>query len=122
MSTHHIPSTPPPNASSEDIIAGVDCSVVPGSHPNVTTATTQIAVVTQGSQLSQYFDAVNLFNDNDRHHMLLSEPAQTPPEVPHSPRFLCCHGECLAFFDTTSLIFLYFIDIATSPATASDVL
>jgi hypothetical protein len=122
MLTHHIPSTPPPDAYPEDIIAGGHCRIIPGSHPNVTTATTQIAVVTQGSQPSQYFDAVDLFNDGDRHHMPPSEPAETPPEVPHGPHFLSHRGECLPFFDTTSLIILYSIDIAASPAIASDVL
>jgi hypothetical protein len=85
MSTHHVLSLSPSEASPEDIIQGAVYSVDPGFDPNVTTATTHIAVVTQGSQTSHYSDAVNLSNDNDWHHMPLSEPIQTSPEVPHGP-------------------------------------
>jgi hypothetical protein len=79
-------------------------------------------VTQQGSQTSEYSYAVDLSNDNDRHHMPLSEPTQTSPEVPHDPYLLWRHGECLGFFYSTALIVLESIAIVQSPATASDVL
>jgi hypothetical protein len=62
MLTHHIPSTPPSEASPEDIIPGADHSVDPGFHPNVTTATTAIALVTQAIQNNDDYDVVDLAN------------------------------------------------------------
>jgi hypothetical protein len=98
MSTHHIPSTPPSEASPEDIIQGVNYSVDPGFHPNVTTATTHIAVATQANQNTDNFDGVNLANDGNRHHTSLSQPTNTYPEVPHGPHLHWhTNGECLAF-------------------------
>jgi hypothetical protein len=79
MLTHHIPSTPPSEASLEDIIPGANHSVDPGFYPNVTTATTAIAVVTQATQNNDDYDVVDLANNNVWHLTLASQPTYTSP-------------------------------------------
>ena len=98
MSDRHIPSTPPSDASDEDIILEANHSVDPCRRRNATSSTTHIAVVTQDSQTSEYFDGVDLTNDDDRHHIPPSQPPITYPEVPHGGILLGRHGESPRFF------------------------
>jgi hypothetical protein len=116
------PSTPPSEAAPEDIILAADHIVDPSFQPNVTTATTHIAVVTQATQNTDNFDGVDLANDDDRHHTPLTPPTNTYPEVPHGPHLPWCNGECLTFSILFHSIFWQPIAFAVSPVTASDVL
>ncbi len=97
MSDRHIPSTPPLDESDEDIIRGANHSADPSRRRNATSSTTQIPVVTQDSQTSEYFDGVDLTNDDNRHHIPPSQPPITYPEVPHNGHLLSHHGECPGF-------------------------
>jgi hypothetical protein len=122
MSTHHIQSTPPSEASPEDILLAADHIDDPSFQSNVTTATTHTAVVTQATQNTDNFDGVDLANDNDWHNMPLTPPTNTCPEVPHGPHLPWCNGKCLSFFYSASFFFWQPFAFAASPVTASDIL
>jgi hypothetical protein len=70
MSDRHIPSTPQLDEYDEDIIRGASHSADPGRRRNATSSTTDIAVVmTQDSQTLEYFDGIDLTNNDNWHHL-----------------------------------------------------
>jgi hypothetical protein len=61
--------------------------------------------VTQATQNTGNFDGVDLANNNNGHHTLLSQPIYTYPEVPHGPHLHWRNGECIGF---STLLHLFF--------------